>query len=115
MNPERGALQGIGSKKVCFRLPVGDALSQLPVGLRPAAVLPVGGAPPQLPVVPRPYRFLPVGGVPPQLPVGLGSAGVLPVGAPPQLPVGLRPAAVLPVGGGPPCCRCRIAHCFPLV
>src|SRR6266480_4258419 len=97
MNPDRGALQGTYSKKACFRLPVGGAPRQLPLGLRPAGVLPVGGAPAPLPVWLRP-------------------AGILPVGdAPPQLPLGLRPAGVLPVGGAPPCCRCQMAYCFLLV
>src|SRR5262245_2265405 len=92
MNRERGALQGIGSKKACFWLPLGGASPRL---LRPSGV--------------------PLGDTPPRLPVELRPAGV-PLGdAPPRLPVELRPAGVLPVGGAPRCCRCRIAHCFLLV
>src|SRR5215467_537773 len=47
MNPERGALQGIGSKKARFWLPLGGASPRLPFELRPAGVLPVGDAPPR--------------------------------------------------------------------
>src|SRR5262245_25832564 len=111
MNRERGALQGIGSKKACFWLPLGGASPRL---LRPAGV-PLGDTPPRLPVELRPAGVLPVGGASPRLPVELRPAGV-PLGdAPPRLPVELRPAGVLPVGGAPRCCRCRIAHCFLLV
>src|SRR5262249_50687003 len=53
MNPECGALRGIGSKKACFWLPLGDAPPRLPVELRPAGVR-LGDAPPQLPVELRP-------------------------------------------------------------
>src|SRR5262245_27153054 len=109
MTLEAGALQGVGSKKACFRLPVGGAPPQPPVGLRRGRVLPVCGAPPQLPVGLRPAPVLPVDDAPPQLPVGLRPARVFPVGdAPPQLSVELRP---LP----PPCCHSRIAHCFLLI
>src|SRR5262249_23713970 len=60
MNPERGALQGIGSKKACFWLPLGGASPRLPVELRPAGV-PLGDAPPRLPVELPPAGVRPVG------------------------------------------------------
>src|SRR5262245_65646380 len=47
MNPERAALQGIGSKEARFWLPLGGASPRLPVELRPVGVLTVGAAPPR--------------------------------------------------------------------
>jgi hypothetical protein len=97
MNRGLGALQGIGSKKACFWLPLGGASPRLPVELRPAGVS-LGDVPPRLSVELRPAGA-PLGDVPPRLPVELRPAGV-PLGdAPPRLPVELRPAVILPVGG----------------